>query len=204
MEIQCECGKFKAELTKFPANTAGRLRCYCDDCQAYLHHLKRADLLDANGGTEVIPVYPRDFKILQGKELLRCTRLHEQGMFRFSTTCCNTPVANTDLKRPWIGTHRRVFTARDPGQLDGLFGTVRASIMGKFAHGTLPAGVPESFDLKGLRAVAPFLLKGILSGAKRPSPFFENETPVGPVHVLSKDERRIASAAASAVAGNKS
>jgi len=114
MEIQCECGKFKAELTEFPRNTPGRLRCYCDDCQSFLHHLGRADLLDANGGTEIIPVYPSDFKILQGGELLKCTRIVDYGMYRFSTTCCNTPIANTDTKRPWGGTHRRVFSAKDP------------------------------------------------------------------------------------------
>jgi hypothetical protein len=58
MKIQCECGAFSATLNAFPKATPGRLVCYCDDCQSYLHHLGRADLLDANGGTEVIPAYP--------------------------------------------------------------------------------------------------------------------------------------------------
>ena len=73
MEIQCQCGKFRARLKAFPNGTPGRLVCYCDDCQSYLRHLKRTDLLDAHAGTEVIPAYPADVEILQGKEQLKCT-----------------------------------------------------------------------------------------------------------------------------------
>lgn len=185
MQIQCECGKFRAELTQFPKNTPGRLKCYCDDCQSFLHYLQRGDLLDANGGTEIIPIYPSDIKILSGKEYLQCTRIVANGMYRFSTTCCNTPVGNTDAKRPWVGVHRRVF----PQQLGENFGHIRSSIMGKFAHGTLPAGVPQTFDFKGFRTVMPFLLKGKIFGKNRPSPFFENERPIVTPHVLTAQER---------------
>src|SRR6476646_2142775 len=103
MEIQCECGRFRAELTSFPRNTPGRLACYCDDCQTYAHFLGRADLLDAAGGTEVVPAYPAEVKFVAGKELLACTRLSPRGMFRWSTTCCNTPIANTMPGFPWAG-----------------------------------------------------------------------------------------------------
>lgn len=188
MEIQCECGKFRAELTQFPKNTPGRLLCYCDDCQSFMHYLNRADLLDSNGGTEIIPVYPSDFKILQGQEQLKCTRLVPDGMFRYSTKCCNTPIANTDEKRPWVGTHRRVFVAKDPKKLDEIFQQVRASIMGKYGHGILPPGTPKKFNFKGFLSVMPFLLNGILKGRKRPSPFFENEKSIAPPYILSDDE----------------
>ncbi len=190
MEIQCECGNFRAELTKFPQATPGRLRCYCDDCQSYLHFLQRTDLLDANGGTEIIPAYPSDIKILQGKEHLKCTRLSPAGMYRFSTTCCNTPIANTSPRRPWAGILRRAYTTRDPHKLDQSLGEVRASIMGKFAHGTPPKGTPQTFNLKGFIGVIPFILKGRLLGRHQPSPFFEGDTPVVTPHVLSKEERQ--------------
>jgi hypothetical protein len=189
MEIQCECGKFRAELTKFPKNTPGRLRCYCDDCQSYLHYLKRADLLDANGGTEIIPVYPSDIRIVQGKEFLRCTRLSPRGMYRFSTTCCHTPIVNTAPGRPWAGTHRRAHTAKDARSLDQIFGHVRASIMGKFAHGTPPAGTPATFNFQGFLIVMPFILKGKILRKAQHSPFFDGETPIVPTHVLTKEER---------------
>ncbi|MGE3759985.1 MAG: DUF6151 family protein [Pseudobdellovibrionaceae bacterium] len=189
MEIQCECGKFRAELLQFPKNTPGRLKCYCDDCQTYLHYLRRADLLDENGGTEIIPAYPADIKITAGRDLVRCTRVVPTGMFRFSTTCCNTPIANTDPKRPWAGIHRRMYTVKDPDGVDKELGPIKSSIMGKYGKGTLPPGVPQKFDLKGFVAVMPYLLKGIFLGKSKPSPFFENgESIVAPV-VLTNEER---------------
>ncbi len=189
MEIQCECGKFRAELTQFPKDTPGRLRCYCDDCQAYMNFLNRGDLLDANGGTEVIPVYPSDVKILQGKEHLRCVRLSPNGTYRFSAKCCNTPIANTHHQRPWFGILRRMYTTKDPNYLDQTLGEVRASIMGKYAKGTPPAGTPQTFDFKGFLTVMPFILQGRVLGRKKPSPFFDGETPVVTPYVLTKDER---------------
>jgi hypothetical protein len=198
MEIQCECGKFRAELTRFPQNTPGRLKCYCDDCQSYLHYLKRADLLDENGGSEIIPAYPADVKILAGKEFLKCTRLFPNGMFRFSTTCCNTPIANTDPKRPWAGFHRRMYTSKDPNKLDQTLGPVKSGIMGKFAKGTPPPGTPQKFDLKGMVTVMPFILKGVVLGKAKPSAFFENGEAIGTFKVLSKEERQAARSAAGA------
>lgn len=198
MQIQCECGKFIAEAQAFPKGTPGRLVCYCDDCQAYLHHLGRADLLDRNGGTEIIPAYPCDVKIIKGKEHLKCTRLSNKGMFRFSTTCCNTPVGNTAPRSPWLGLLRRVYTAKDPTKLDAAFPKVRSSIMGKFAKGTPPKGTPQKFDLKGFTLVTPYMLKGVVMKKWKPSPFFENDsvTPVAKVNVLSEEELRAARAAA--------
>ena len=159
MEIQCECGKFRAEVQAFPKNTPGRLKCYCDDCQSYLHYLRRGDLLDENGGTEVIPAYPADVKILSGREHLNCTRLSDKGMFRYSTSCCNTPVANTRPNTPWLGFLRRVYTVVDADLLDRTFGPVRSSIMGRFAKGTPPAGTPKTFNMKAFVTVMPFICR---------------------------------------------
>lgn len=196
MDIQCQCGAFRARLKAFPQNTPGRLVCYCDDCQTYARHLGRADLLDANGGTEVIPAYPADVEILQGQQYLKCTRLSPKGLFRFSTTCCNTPVANLKPGAPWAGFSRGVYTAR-PGQaqaLDEALGPVRSRIMGRFAKGTPPADTASKINLKSMAAVLPFMLKGALQGKAKPSPFFgaDGVTPVAPLTVLSKAEREAA------------
>lgn len=133
MEIQCDCGKFSAELTAFPQNTPGRLICYCDDCQKFLRYLKREDLLDKNGGTEIIPAYPADIKITAGKELAKCVRLYSKGMYRFFASCCQTPIANTDPLRPWAGIIHRMYTNKDSTLLDRELGPVKSSIMGKYA-----------------------------------------------------------------------
>jgi hypothetical protein len=194
MEIQCECGKFRAKLKDFPNSTPGRLVCYCDDCQRYLHHLKRTDLLDANGGTEVIPAYPADVEVLLGLERLKCTRLSATGMFRFSTSCCNTPVANTRPGEPWAGFLRCVYTSRDVHKLDQTLGPVRSRIMGRFAKGTPPLGTPAKFNLSAILTVMPFMLKGKLLRKFRPSPFFAEDgvTAIAVPHVLSEAERQAA------------
>jgi hypothetical protein len=192
MQIQCECGKFRAELTNFPKSTPGRLVCYCDDCQSYLHYLKRADLLDVHGGTEIIPNYPADVKIVAGKELVKCTRVKPDGMFRFSTSCCNTPIANTQPGRPWAGFHRRMFSKA----VEDSLGPVKSSIMGKYAKGTPPPRTPQTFDFKGMKLVLPYILKGILLGKAKHSPFFANGEAIVPPEVLSADERQAARAAA--------
>lgn len=188
MEIQCECGKFRAELTQFPKNTPGRLKCYCDDCQTFLHYLKRADLLDENGGTEIIPAYPADIKLIAGKEHLKCIRLSPTGMFRFFAACCNTPIANTAPQRAWVGIHRRVYTVKYPNKIDDELGPVKSSIMGKFAKGTPPPGTPQKFNFKGMLTVMPYLLKGALLGKSKHSPFFESGEAIASPKVLSSEE----------------
>ena len=197
MELQCECGKFQVVLMAFPKNTPGRLRCYCDDCQTYLHLINRSELLDQNGGSEVIPVYPRDVQILKGKEYLKCMRLSPKGIFRFSTSCCNTPVANT---KPgfWLGFHRILYATTDPTKLDNILGPVRSSIMGRFAKGTLPAGTPDTYNLKSFICVMPFMLKGKLLKKFKGSPFFEDdgETPVVTSHMVPRPEKNSARALA--------
>lgn len=189
MEIQCDCGKFRAELTQFPQNTPGRLICYCDDCQAFLHYIKRSELLNQNGGTEVIPAYPADIKFLTGQEFIKCVRLHPAGMYRYFTSCCQTPIANTDPLRPWAGVHRRMYVNKDATLLDRELGPVKSSIMGKYAKGTLPPGTPQTFDLKGVATVLPFIIKGKILGKAKHSPFFNNGESIVEPKVLSAEER---------------
>jgi hypothetical protein len=162
---------------------------YCDDCQSYLHYLKRDDLLDANGGTEIIPAYPADVEIISGREQLKCTRLSPNGLFRFSTACCNMPIVNTRPNAPWTGFLRCVYPAKE---LDQTLGLVRCRVAGRHAKGTPPAGTPKNINLKGVLAVMPFMLKGKLLNKAKPSPFFAEDgvTPVVAPHILSEAERQ--------------
>ena len=189
MQIQCDCGSFRAELTKFPKNTPGRLVCYCNDCQAFMHYLKRADLLDQNGGTEIIPAYPADIKLISGKENIKCLRLSSSGMYRYYASCCNTPIGNTDPVRAWVGIPHRAYTVQDPHFLENTLGPVRASIMGKYAKGTPPPGTPKTLNLKGFAVVMPFILKGAFGKKAKPSPFFENGVSITTPRVLTSEER---------------
>lgn len=191
MQIQCECGAFRAQVRNFPRNTPGRLACYCDDCQTFAHQLNRADLLDSAGGTEVVPVYPADLQIVAGRDVLKCLRLSPDGLYRWYTSCCNTPVANMRPGFPWVGMVNRVFTVQDAGYLERTFGAVKSRIMGRYARGTPPSGTAEKIDFKGFMTVLPFIIKGVLTGRAKGSPFFaeDGRTPIVPAIVLSLQER---------------
>lgn len=191
MQIQCECGKFKAELTGFPKNTPGRVACYCDDCQTYLHHIGRTDLLDSAGGTEIVPVYPCEVKILQGAEFLKCLRLYPNGMDRWLTTCCNTPVGNGRPGFPWVGVLHRVYNVKDPTFLERTLGPIKSRILGRFAKGTPPSGTSSRLAFKDVRIVTPFLLKGFFLRKAKNSPFYEKDgkTPAKAPDIVPKERR---------------
>lgn len=190
-QLQCDCGKFKAEIQNFPKNTAGRFICYCDDCQTYLHYLNRSDLLDSAGGSEIIPVYPADFKILQGQNLLTCIRLSPKGMFRWSTSCCNTPIGNTVPKFPWVGILGRAFNHADSHFLEKTLGNIKSRIYGKYSRSLPPDGTPRTMNFKSVTAILPFVSKGFLTGKAKSSPFFEKDgvTPAVVPKILTIDER---------------
>lgn len=190
IEIQCDCGQFKAEIKNFPKETPGRLGCYCDDCQSYAIFLKRTDILDQAGCTEVVPTYPGNINFKQGSENLICYRLSEKGMYRWSTTCCNSPIANTSPASPWVGLHARIFLQKDKNYLQTSLGAVRARIMGKFAKAKPEIGTANKMNFKGIVTVLPFLLKGQILKKWKDSPFFQEDgvTPIKKPHVLTSQD----------------
>lgn len=187
MKIQCDCGKFKAEINHFPENTPGRMVCYCDDCQKFLAKIHREDLLDSYGGTEVIPVYPVDFQFLEGSQYLQCNRLSPNGLNRWSSNCCQTPIGNTKANFPWIGVYHNVFKQTDKQALE-ILGPVRARIMGKFKKGNPPFYVAEKMGFNEAFSVMGFLLKGLIFHKAKRNPFFkaDGKTPLVEPKILPR------------------
>ena len=179
MEIQCDCGSFRASLTGLPRNTPGRLACYCDDCQAFLRKINRPDLLDPYGGTEVIPAYPRETVLRTGAARLRCHRLSATGLYRWTAGCCNAPIGNTRPGFPWFGVFQSAYRAADPDNLTRL-GPVRSRIMGNFATGSPPFKIAHNIGPRDVLVVLPFVLKGWITGKHRHSPLFQEDgrTPI--------------------------
>jgi hypothetical protein len=138
-----------------------------------------------------VPVYPAELKILAGREVLKCLRLSPKGLYRWYAGCCNTPVANTRPGFPWLGIVHRAYSVKDPGYLEKTFGPIKSRIQGRFAKGTPPSGTASNIDLNGFIAVLPFLLKGMLTGKAKRSPFFEKDgaTPIVQPLILSLEER---------------
>ncbi|MGC2823639.1 MAG: DUF6151 family protein, partial [Pseudolabrys sp.] len=113
MAVECDCGKVKATIES--KHLKGyRAVCLCDDCQAYAHYLQRADILDANGGTDIIPAMPSHYTIQEGHEKIKCVRLSDKGMFRWYASCCQSPIGNSMSSQamPYLGVPARMFNKK--------------------------------------------------------------------------------------------
>ena len=95
VELRCRCGEVRARVTDASPRTVNRIVCYCDDCQAFAHRLGRADLLNAQGGSDIVQLAPATLTFLQGQHRIAGLRLTPKGLFRWYASCCNTPVGNT-------------------------------------------------------------------------------------------------------------
>src|ERR1700761_995518 len=104
VEVRCRCGEVRGVAADASPRTVNRVLCYCDDCQAYAHHLGRADLLDGKGGSDIVQMAPAAISFTKGKDRIAGLRLTEKGLYRWYATCCNTPVGNTmSPALPFVG-----------------------------------------------------------------------------------------------------
>jgi hypothetical protein len=189
-ELRCRCGEVRGSVMNPSPRTVNRVVCYCDDCQAFAHHLGRADLLDADGGTDIVQVAPASLKFVQGQHRIGGLRLAPKGLFRWYASCCNTPLGNTVSPAiPFVGIVAQAFDngAERP---DDQFGKPIGAIMGKYAIGEAPAGstgIKLSLLVRAFRMVLGWRLRG----QTWPHPYFERNTraPIYPVTVLSRPQR---------------
>ena len=175
-------------VTDLSPGTVNRVTCYCDDCQAFAHHLGRADLLDAKGGSDILQVAPAVVSYTQGQHHIVGLQLKPNGLYRWYAKCCNTPVGNTLTPAiPFVGL---LAPTLDEPRLDDVVGPPTAAIFGKFAVGDPPPGSTR-FNLPLLLRAIGKVLGWRLKGRTWPHPFFERDTgaPVYPLTVLSKEQR---------------
>ena len=190
-ELRCGCGKVRGIVADASPRGANRVVCYCDDCQAFAHQLGRADLLDAQGGSDIIQVAPASLTFVEGQDLIRGVRLTPKGLYRWYANCCNTPVGNTLTPAvPFVGIFAATF---DYGtqRADDVFGAPTGAIFGKYATGKAPAG-SAGLKLSLMLGALGKVLGWRLRGRAWPHPFFKRDTgaPVYPVDVLSPKERK--------------
>lgn len=185
-KLTCRCGNVSGRVTDASPRAASRIVCYCDDCQAFLHHLDRADLLDLHGGTDIVQVAPACVAFDRGAEQIVGLRLTQKGLYRWYAACCNTPLGNTlSPAIPFVGIVAQTFE-----DADRSFGKPIGAILGKFAIGTPPAGSTR-LNLRLLARALRSILGWRLRGKAWPHPFFDRETrqPIRSVTVLTSDER---------------
>jgi Family of unknown function (DUF6151) len=166
--------------------TVNRLVCYCDDCQAFMHYLGRADLLDAHAGSDIVQVAPASLTFDRGGQRIAGMRLSPKGLFRWYATCCNTPLGNTlTPSLPFVGIIAQAFV--NP---DDVFGKPVGAVQGKFAIGDLP----EDARKVNVRLIARAIRKVLgwrLRGKSWPHPYFDRamRAPRHPVTTVSREDR---------------
>jgi hypothetical protein len=185
-ELSCRCGEVKGQVTNASPQTVNRIVCYCDDCQAALHHLGRADLLDAHGGTDIVQVAPASLTFSRGAARIVGLRLTPKGLYRWHASCCKAPVGNTlGPGLPFVGIVAQAF-----GTPDEIFGKPVGAILGKYAIGIPPEGSTK-LNARLLGRAIRMVLGWRLGGRTWPHPFFDRATraPSHPVMTLSPTER---------------
>jgi hypothetical protein len=186
VELRCRCGQVEGRVQDASGRTVNRVVCYCDDCQAFVHELGRADLLDEHGGSDIVQVAPAALEFVRGAELIGGLRLGPKGLYRFYATCCNTPLGNTvGPAIPFVGIEAHAFA-----DANAMFGAPIGGIQGKYAVGTPTVGsVKPNFRLLA-RAIR-MVLGWRFGGKAWPHPFFERgqRTSRYPMRVLSPSER---------------
>lgn len=192
MNVECDCGSVHGTIES--KHLKGyRAICLCDDCQAYAHYIQRPDVLDVNGGTDIIPVMPSHYTLQTGTDKLKCVRLTDKGMFRWYASCCNSPMGNSMNSQaiPYIGVPARVFAKKySVVQIEKEFGPVRERMQAQFAKGPLPPlsqkTVSFSFMLRAMKLIA----FAFFTGSGKPSPFFKKDGElISEPYILSESER---------------
>lgn len=189
VEVGCRCGEVRGSVKNASPQTVNRVVCYCDDCQAFAHHLGRADLLDAHGGTDIVQVAPAALSFDRGAERILGVRLGPKGLHRFYADCCKTPLGNTvGTGIPFVGIVAQAFDGE--GDRDSLLGEPIGAIQGKYAVGAAPEGSTK-MNLRLLARAVRMILGWRLSGKAWPHPFFDRATgaPNRPLTILSRAER---------------
>lgn len=192
--LRCRCGHTRGVAIDVSPSSGFRFVCYCRDCQAFARFLRRPDVLDHAGGTDIFQMPPARVKLTAGMDAVRSLRLSDKGVLRWYTACCMTPIANTAAspRVPLIGVIHGFMDHQANGRCrDVVLGPLLCRLHERSAVGPLPplAPAPPSFGLFVRRASK--MLDWWVRGLARPSPFFDDSTnlPRSAPRVLTESER---------------
>lgn len=189
LPFRCRCGALSGTLCNVTPRAGLRAFCYCTSCRAFAQHLGHGDLLDAAGGTELFQTDPARLTVDTGAEQLRCLRMTANGVLRWYTACCRTPIANTppSPRTPFMGFFVSDLGVTSPEALDAALGPVRYRVNGRDAVGTPPEGTLRTTTAGHLLRIGGIMLRARLTG-RGASPFFSDAgTPVAPVERVNPD-----------------
>lgn len=189
-DLRCRCGEVEGRVHDASPETVNRVVCYCDDCQAFAHYLGRADLLDAQGGSDIVQVAPSTLSFHRGKERIEGVRLGPKGLHRWYASCCKTPLGNTvGPAIPFIGILAQGFDVGG-ANADSAFGKPVSAILGKFAIGTPPEG-STSLNFGFVARTARLIASWKFGRKTWPHPYYDaqSRTTIYPLTTVDKAER---------------
>jgi hypothetical protein len=184
--IRCQCGKVRGEVDLSRAYT--RATCYCKDCQAFSRYLKRPDMVDRCGGTDIVPMSPAGVRITDGLQYVICVSLCDKGRLRWHTACCQTPLGNTPRsgKIAYVGMITTCFDVAT--DIIGATLGPRDRIVLNTASATCKvSSTPLPFLLGGLNILRHIVVARFR--AQQPSPFFDAKGPLREPIVLTAAQR---------------
>ncbi len=186
VKLKCLCGTVRGTL-KIVRKSSFHVHCLCCDCQSFASHLNnKKKILDKHGGSELFQTYPAFMTITDGLNKIACVQLKEKGLYRWHTTCCNMPVANTmnSSKVPFIGVSVKFMELAGEKEKLEVLGPVAVKAFGKYAIGKVPQDVHIKFPLSFLPKIFSFMLKGLFNKKGSPSPFFKDGQPIAKPTIL--------------------
>jgi len=191
VELECMCGTVKGQIKVVPKSFF-HVQCLCCDCQNFASHLNNQDnILDKHGGTELFQTYPNTLVITEGENNIAGIQFGEKGIYRWHTTCCNMPIANTmnSSKMPFIGVSVKLMKFANEHEKIKILGPITMKAFGKYSIGEMPKDVHAKFPISFMPKMIAFMLKGMIGGKNTPSPFFNGKEPITTVKQLSYQER---------------
>lgn len=189
--FQCRCGTLQGEID--PRRVYARATCYCRDCQAFARALGREDVLDPQGGSDVVAMSPAGVRFTRGTEQLACLSLSPKGLLRWHSRCCATPIGNTprEARMAYVGMLGGCLVG-SVAEVDAALGPSRIALNIGSARGRVAPTRLRSFA--GVLRIVRGVLGARLGGQDRQSPFFIGQPPrpvVAPT-VLTRSERSAA------------
>ena len=185
--LHCCCEAVRAELD-LPTRV-NRVVCYCHSCQAFAYFLGReADVLDQQGGSDIVQVRPASLNFARGAEHIACVRLTQKGTMRWYAKCCRTPIGNT-VANPRVSFIGLIypFVAGSREERDAAFGPVTGRV---FTDGARGEPRPSAMGFaRSVAKMAAIVLGARISGAYRRTPFFRRDgIPIATPYVLTVTE----------------
>jgi hypothetical protein len=184
--IRCQCGRVRGEVDLSRAYT--RATCYCKDCQAFSRYLKRPDMVDRCGGTDIVPMSPAGVRITDGLQNVVCMSLSGKGRLRWHTACCQTPLGNTPRSRKiaYVGMIMTCFDAA-PDTIDATLGPRDRIVLNTSSATCKLRSTPLPFLTGGLNILRHIVIAKLR--APQPSPFFDAQGPLRAPIVLTAAQR---------------